>query len=189
MYFPVSLDIEDARCLVVGGGPVALQKARALRRAGGRVTAVSPDFCPGFKRLEAGHLRRRFRPGDLRGARIVIAATDDPRVNAEVHRLCVRRGILVNVVDVPELCTFIVPSVVRRGPVTLAISTEGQSPSLAKALRKDLERLYPRSLGPFARQVGRARRRILRALPPSKARTKLLRGLARGVSFVEAGAR
>jgi len=189
MYFPVSLNLSDARCLVVGGGPVALQKARALRRAGGAVTVVSPELCAGFGRLAVRHLRRRFRAADVRGARVVIAATDDPQVNARVHRTCVRQGILVNVVDVPALCTFIVPSVVRRGPVTLAVSTDGQSPSLAKAIRKDLERLYPRSLGTFARTVGKARRRILRALPPSKTRTRLLKGLARGLSFVKAGAR
>jgi siroheme synthase-like protein len=168
---------------------VALQKARALRKAGGLVTVVSPDVAPGFKRLRVRSVRRRFRPGDVRGARLVIAATDDPTVNARIHRICSRRGILVNVVDVPHLCSFIVPSVVRRGPVTLAISTDGESPSLAKALRKDLERLYPSALGPFAQSVGKARRRILRALPPSRARNRLLQGLTRGLSFTQAGSR
>jgi precorrin-2 dehydrogenase/sirohydrochlorin ferrochelatase len=97
--------------------------------------------------------------------------------------------VLVNVVDVPDLCTFTVPSVLRRGPVTVAISTSGASPALAKALRKDLERLYPRSLGRFARSIGRARRRILRVLPPSPARTRLLKRLAAGLSFRKAKAR
>lgn len=189
MGFPVSLKIEGARCLVVGGGRVALQKARALRRAGARVTVVSPELCSGFKRLDARHLRRPFRPVDVKGQVLAIAATDDPKVNRSVHRECARRGILVNVVDVPALCTFIVPSVVRRGPVTVAISTDGESPALAKALRKDLERLYPRSLGRFARSVGRARRRVLRALPASKARTRILKGLAGGLAFGKAGAR
>ncbi|HXX94637.1 MAG TPA: bifunctional precorrin-2 dehydrogenase/sirohydrochlorin ferrochelatase, partial [Planctomycetota bacterium] len=161
MIFPVGLNLTGVHCLVVGGGRVALAKARALRRSGARLTVVSPELSPGFKRLEARHLRRRFRATDLAGQFLAIAATDDPRVNRSVHDQCRRRGILVNVVDVPELCTFIVPSVVRRGPVTLSISTEGQSPALAKALRKDLERLYPSSLGRFARSVGRARRRIL----------------------------
>lgn len=189
MYFPVSLRIGGAPCLVVGGGTVALRKARALLRAGARLTVVSPRLCSGFKRLNARHLRRRFRAGDVHGAFLAVAATDDPTANREVHRACLRRGVLVNVVDVPELCTFIVPSVVRRGPVTLAVSTDGVSPALAKALRKDLERLYPRSLGRLARQVGRARRRILRALPPSGSRTRLLKSLAEGLSFGKAGAR
>ena len=189
MYFPVSLKIEGRRCLVVGGGRIALQKTRDLLKAGAQVTVVSPGIHPGFKRLDARHLRRRFRDGDAGGILLAVAATDDPEVNRAVHRACVRRGVLVNVVDVPALCTFIVPSVVRRGPVTLAISTDGESPSLAKALRKDLERLYPRSLGRFARSVGRARRRLLRAVAPSPSRTRLLKGLARGLSFRKAGTR
>lgn len=189
MYFPVSLKVQDAPCLVVGGGRIALQKTRALVKAGARVTVVSPDLSPSLKRLGPKHLRRHFRASDVEGAFLVVAATDDPAVNRAVHQACVRRGVLVNVVDVPELCTFIVPAVVRRGPVTLAISTGGRSPGLAKAIRKDLERLYPRSLGRLARELGRARRRILRALPPSPARTRLLRGLTAGLSPRKAEAR
>src|SRR5258706_1573858 len=167
MDFPVSLRIDGARCLVVGGGPVALRKARSLLKAGARVTVVSPELAPAFGRLAVHAARRRFRADDVRGAFLAIAATDDPDVNRAVHRACVRRGVLVNVVDVPKLCTFTAPSIVRRGPVTLAISTGGGSPALAKELRKDLERLYPQALGRFARSVGRARRRILRVLSPS----------------------
>jgi siroheme synthase-like protein len=189
MVFPISLRIEGARCLVVGGGKVALQKARALAKGGALLTVISPDLGPGFKHLDARYLRRPFRASDAKGQLMAIAATDDPKVNRAVHRECLRRGVLVNVVDVPTLCTFIVPSVVRRGPVTLAISTDGESPALAKALRKDLERLYPRSLGRFARTVGRARRRILRAIPPSEARTRILKGLAGGLAFTKADAR
>jgi precorrin-2 dehydrogenase/sirohydrochlorin ferrochelatase len=189
MVFPVGLKIGGARCLVVGGGQVALQKARALARGGASLTVISPDLAPGFKHLDARYLRRTFRPSDVREQLLAIAATDDPKVNRSVHRECLRQGVLVNVVDVPALCTFIVPSVVRRGPVTLAISTDGESPALAKALRKDLERLYPPSLARFARTVGRARRRILRALPPSEARTRILKGLARGLAFTKADAR
>jgi siroheme synthase-like protein len=189
VYFPVSLKIEGTPCLVVGGGAVALQKTRALRRAGARVTVVSPRLHPGFKRLGVRHLRRAYRKTDLKGTFLVIAATDDPSTNRSVHLACARRGVLVNVVDVPALCTFIVPAVVRRGPVTLAISTDGASPALAKALRKDLEGLYPRSLGMFARGVGKARRRVLRALPASKARTRVLKGLVSGLAFAKAGAR
>jgi len=188
MYFPVSLDVKGAPCLVVGGGRVALQKARALLKAGARVTVVSPAICPALKRLDARHLRKRFRAADVEGAFLAVAATDEPDVNRAVHRACVRSGVLVNVVDVPELCTFIVPAVVRRGPVTIAVSTGGRSPALAKAIRKDLERLYPRSLGRLATRIGRARRRILRALPASPARTRLLKGLASGLSFRQAGA-
>jgi uroporphyrin-III C-methyltransferase / precorrin-2 dehydrogenase / sirohydrochlorin ferrochelatase len=179
MYYPLMLKVKDEACLVVGGGPVALQKARALKKAGADVTAVSRDFSPAFRRLNIRRVRRAFRPGDVRGRVLVIAGTDDPDVNQAVYQACRRRHIPVNVVDVPELCSFIVPSIVRRGPVVIAISTGGQSPPLAKALRKKLEAILPASLGKTARTLGRARRIILRALPPSPARTRLLKGLVK----------
>jgi uroporphyrin-III C-methyltransferase/precorrin-2 dehydrogenase/sirohydrochlorin ferrochelatase len=189
MYYPLMLKVKGEPCLVVGGGAVALQKARALRRAGADVTAVSPRFTPAFRRLRVRRLQRRFRPADVRGRVLVIAGTDSPETNRAVHDACRRRSIPVNVVDVPELCSFIVPSIVRRGPVVVAISTGGRSPSLAKALRRRLEALLPRSLGATAARLGAARREILRALPPSPARTRLLKGLVRGVRLSRAGSR
>src|SRR6188508_23706 len=131
MYYPLMLKVKDEPCLVVGGGAVALQKARALRRAGAAVVAVSPSFSPPFRRLAVRRLRRRFRAGDVAGHVLVIAATDSPDVNRAVFAAASARGIPVNVVDVPELCSFIVPAIVRRGPVVVAVSTGGQSPSLA----------------------------------------------------------
>jgi uroporphyrin-III C-methyltransferase/precorrin-2 dehydrogenase/sirohydrochlorin ferrochelatase len=181
MYYPLMLKVKGEPCLVVGGGPTALQKARALRRAGAEVVAVSPDFSPAFKRLGVRRIQRRFRDGDVARHILVIAATDSPDVNRAVSAACRKRGIPVNVVDVPELCSFIVPSILRRGPVVIAISTGGQSPPLAKALRRRLEALLPASLGPLARRLGTERRRILRALPPSPTRTRLLKGLVRGL--------
>ncbi len=180
MYFPVSLRIAGERCLVVGGGPVALRKARALRSAGARVTVVAPAFDRGFARLRVRRLRRAFRASDARGVFLAVSAAGDPRVNRAVHAACRRRGIPVNVVDVPALCTFIVPSVLRRGPVTIAVSTGGQSPALARALRRELARLVPGTLGAAARRLGEARRRIMRLLPSSSARTRLLKDLVRG---------
>jgi len=179
MYYPLMLKVKDEPCLVVGGGAVALQKARALRRAGAAVVAVSPSFSPAFRRLAVRRLRRRFRAGDVAGHVLVIAATDSPDVNRAVFAAANARGIPVNVVDVPELCSFIVPAIVRRGPVVIAVSTGGQSPSLAKALRRQIESILPASLGKTALRLGAARRKILRALPPSPARTRLLRSLVR----------
>ncbi len=179
MYYPVMMKVKGEPCLVVGGGAVALQKARALKRAGALVTAVSPDFSPAFRRLNVRRIARPFRPGDLNGCVLVIAGTDDPDVNRRVHEGCRKRGIPVNVVDVPELCSFIVPSILRRGPVVVAFSTGGQSPPLAKALRRHLEATLPRSLGKKAARLGAARRLILRALPPSPGRSRLLKGLVR----------
>ena len=179
MYYPLMLKVKGEPCLVVGGGSVALQKARALRKAGADVTAVSPAFTPAFERLKVRRIRRPFRTGDVARRILVIAATDSPKVNRAVFSACRKRGIPVNVVDVPELCSFIVPSILRRGPVVIAVSTSGESPSLAKQLRRRLDAILPRSLGRLARRLGTARRRILRALPPSPARTRLLKGLLR----------
>ena len=179
MFYPVMMKVKGERCLVVGGGAVALQKARALKRAGALVTAVSPEFSPAFRRLKVRRVARPYRPGDLAGCVLAIAGTDDPRVNRRVSQGCRRRGIPVNVVDVPDLCSFIVPSILRRGPVVVAFSTGGQSPPLAKALRRHLESTLPRSLGKTAARLGAARRMILRALPPSRGRTRLLKGLVR----------
>lgn len=179
MYYPLMLKVKGEACLVVGGGAVALQKARALRRAGAEVTVVSPEFSPALRRLRVRRLERKFRPSDVAGCVLVIAATDDPKVNRAVFDASRKRSIPVNVVDVPELCSFIVPSVLRRGPVVVAVSTGGQSPSLAKALRRRIDALLPASLGRTALRLGRERRRILRALPPSPARTRLLKGLVR----------
>ena len=179
MYYPVSLKVGGERCLVVGGGAVALRKARALARAGARLTVVSPAPLPSFGRLRAELRRRGFRASDVAGHVLAIAATDAPEVNRAVYRACRRRGIPVNVVDVPELCSFIVPSIARRGPVTVAVSTEGLSPSLAKALRARLETQLPASLGALARSLGRRRREILRLLPPSPERTRRLKALLR----------
>src|SRR4029079_431905 len=122
-------------------------------------------------RLRVRRIARRFRTGDVARRVLVIAATDDPKVNRAVSAACRKRSIPVNVVDVPELCSFIVPSILRRGPVVVAVSTGGQSPSLAKALRRRLEAVLPASLGRTALRIGAARRRILRALPASAART------------------
>lgn len=179
MFYPVSLKVGGERCLVVGGGPLALRKARALARAGARLTVVSPALVAGFRSLRAALRRRPFRAGDVDGHVLAIAATDAPAVNRAVFAACRRRGIPVNVVDVPELCSFIVPSVARRGPVTVAVSTEGLSPSLAKALRERLEEVLPGSLGTLARRLGARRRRILRELPPSAERTRRLQALVR----------
>ncbi len=175
MYFPALLKVGGEPCLLVGGGAVALQKARALKKAGARIRVVAPKIGAALARLAEQAVRRAFRTGDIAGQSLVIAATDDPRVNRRVHAACRARRIPVNVVDVPELCSFIVPSVFRRGPVTVAISTGGLSPGLAKALRLRLEALLPASLGRLARELGRVRRR----LPAGPARLRLLEKLTR----------
>ena len=158
-------DLTGRRVLVVGGGRVARRKVEALLSSGASVEVVSPELEPGLRSLhQSGRiswLRRQFEPDDCEGAWLIIAATDDEAVQQEVFRQAESRRIFCNVVDRPEVCSFIVPSQVRRGDLCLAISTGGQSPALAKALRKRLEAEFPGSWARFVELAGELRRLIL----------------------------
>jgi len=162
LYYPAFLDLREKGCLVIGGGRVAARKALSLVQAGGRVVVVSPEFCPALTRMMAvRRVARRFRATDLRDAAVVVCATNDPPTNERAARLAVQRGIPVNVVDVPRLCTFIVPSVVRRGPITIAISTGGATPAVAKEIRAKIESVLPPRYAAFVTALGRIRRELL----------------------------
>jgi len=138
------LDLEGRRCLVVGGGRVGAEKAHGLLVCGARVTVVSPQLHEDLRSAEIAWRPRRFRPDDLDGALLVIAATSDRSVDEQVHAAAESRGLLCNVADVPELCNFILPAVHRQGPIAVAVSTGGASPALAKRLRRDIaERIGP----------------------------------------------
>jgi precorrin-2 dehydrogenase len=137
-YYMACLDLRGRRCVVVGGGAVALEKARGLLECGARVVVVAPDVRPEL-RAEAVSVRlRRYRARDLEGAFLVVAATADPAANRRVHDDAEARGMLCNVADVPELCNFILPSVYRQDPIAVAVSTGGASPALAKRIRDDV---------------------------------------------------
>ena len=142
-YYPAFADIEDQPCLVVGGGGIAEEKTAALLDCGADVTVISPDATAALRdradRGEINWIARQYEPGDVRGHRLVISATDSTVVNERVYRDAEAEGVMVNVVDVPALCRFIVPSVVRRGDLCIAISTGGKSPALAKKIRGQLE--------------------------------------------------
>ena len=139
MYYPVFLDLRGRPVLVVGGGKVALRKARGLVEAGARLTVVAPECRPEFERLPVRLARRRFRASDLEGAFLAFTATDDRAVNARVAREARRRGIPVNVADSRDECDFLVPARVRRGHLQIAVSTGGERPRLAADLRRRLE--------------------------------------------------
>jgi len=147
-YYPVCLRVEGRPCLVVGGGAVAARKAASLLAAGARVTVVSPELGGELRaRVEAEevrHVARRYEPGDLRGYALVYAATGDAALHAALAREAEQAGVLLNVVDEPVNCSFIVPAVLARGDLLVAVSTSGASPALARRIRQDLERL----LGP-----------------------------------------
>jgi len=143
-YYPVLLDLDGKLCVVVGGGRVAERKVRNLLQAGARVQVISPQLTFSLTRFkEKGkfiHRQRSFRSADLHGAFLAIAATDDRRVNERVFEQALRQKIPVNVVDDPVHCSFIVPSLVQRGDLLIAVSTSGQSPALARALRQKLQK-------------------------------------------------
>jgi len=150
-HYPISLDLVGRPCLVLGGGTVALRKVSALVEAGARVTVVSPSLTRPLLRL-ATEAPLRWRPreyaaGDAAGFVLVMVATDDRAVNAAVAAECRERGIWVNCADDPARCDFILPSVLRRGAVTVAVSTGGASPTMARLVREELDALLPRDVG------------------------------------------
>lgn len=165
--YPIFALIADRPCLVVGGGAVGERKVQDLLAAGARVTVVSPEITPGLAALaaqgEIRHLQEDFQEEQVQGMTLVIGATDDLEVNARVSLAAQSRGIMVNIVDQPHLCTFIVPAQVRRGELTLAISTGGASPALARKLREELERHFGPEYGPYLDLLQLVRHRLLAA--------------------------
>jgi len=162
-FLPVFLRLQDQPALVVGGGQVALRKVHTLLRAGACVRLVAPEIHDELKALLAAppHVlhERAFAASDLDSVKLVVAATDDGELNCEVSRLAQTRHLPVNVVDQPELCSFIFPSIVDRSPLVVAVSSGGRSPVLARLLRARLETFIPASYGALAELLGRYRER------------------------------
>ena len=142
-YYPIFLNLEGKRSVIVGGGPVAEGKIAKLGESGSQITVISPQVTPAIRQAaqdgSVQWLEREYRPGDLSGAFIVIAATNQRPVNQQIFEEAERLGVLLNVVDDPPRCSFIAPSIIERGVVTLAISTGGASPALARKLRESLK--------------------------------------------------
>jgi len=170
------VDLTGKRCLVVGGGAVAERKVALLVQCGAGVEVVSPKATARLMSLaSSGRIRLRRRPvraSDLPGAFLVVLATDDPKVNREVAGRVKRAGGLVNVADAPAACSFLVPSVVRRGDLTVAISTGGSSPALAKKLRQRLEQIIGPEYGAFVAALRLLRQRTRQTIAdPADRRT------------------
>jgi len=175
-YFAAFLDLRGKPGVVVGGGPLAALKAEALLRSGARLTVVAPELCTRLSELTlVGALRheaKRFQPGDLVGAEIVIAATDDPSVNESVSNAAKALHVPVNVADNAQLSTFIMPSVLDRPPLQIAISTAGASPVLARKLRSMIEALVPFAFGRLAALAARFRAASKRRYPNPEGRRR-----------------
>jgi siroheme synthase-like protein len=138
-WYPVFLDVERRRAVVIGGGAVALRKVQGLLEAGASVTVVSPRFDSGFEGLAVERIEREFAETDLDGAALVFAATDVREVNRRAGELARARGIPANIADAPAECAFIVPARIRREGLQIAISTGGEDPARAALTRKKLE--------------------------------------------------
>ena len=160
-YYPVMLHVQGRRCMVVGGGEVALRRVKALMEHDAHVEVISPELCPELSQLAAaGAIKatlRDYESGDLQGAFVAVAATADGTTNRQVAEEAMKRGVLVNVVDTPELCSFIIPSCLRRGAVAIAVSTGGKSPALARRIRTELEPSFGHEYGPLASMVEEVR--------------------------------
>ena len=176
---PVGLLIEDRLCVVVGGGNVATPKAAKLLEAGAKVKVVAEEFTDDLAALEGiERVLGSYDKHHLEGAVVVIAATDDPETNAGVARDAKAIGALVNVVDTPELCEFIFPAVSRKGDVSVAISTGGASPALARRLKEEIDSSIDDAYGQLAAVLKEVRQRAIDGLPDAERRRAFFENLA-----------
>lgn len=183
-YYPIFLNLKGKRCVVVGGGKVAERKVLSLLKAKANITVISPKLTKrlGKEKTKGNikHLPREYKRGDLKGAFLVIAATSSAAVNTKVARDAreIHESPLLNVVDAPSECNFIAPSTVQRGPLTIAISTSGTSPAVAKAIRKELERLYGPEFAKYLRFFKKIRTKAMKEIQDKKERENFLKELA-----------
>ena len=164
-YYPINLNITNKHVLVVGGGPVGVRKAQTLLDCGAQVTLVSPDVAKEADLLTPAERvtikRRAFKEEDLTGMFLVIGATDDMPLNRQISRLAHEKNMLCNIADVPDACNFILPSILRQGDFTVAISTGGKSPAFSKAMRKKLSAQFGPEYGCFLTLMGAVRQKLL----------------------------
>ncbi|AYO29691.1 MAG: precorrin-2 dehydrogenase [Thermoanaerobacteraceae bacterium] len=180
-YYPVMLNIEGKRCLVVGGGSVAHRKVLSLLECGAIVTVIAPEVNESilklWKEARIRLIRRNYIKSDLAGYFIVVAASDDRDVNKLIAEEAGAGGVLVNVVDDGELSSFIMPSVIRRGDLTVAISTGGKSPLLSKMLRQKLEEILPAECEELLKKLGKARESAKEKGLPSQEKLKIYKDM------------
>jgi precorrin-2 dehydrogenase / sirohydrochlorin ferrochelatase len=196
-FYIACLKLTGRRCLVVGAGSVALEKVEGLLACDARVHVLAPDVCPELEELAAqGDIeltRRGFVTDDLAGHFLAIAATSDTDVNVAVFDEAERRAMLCNVVDVPPLCSFILPAIVRTGPIAIAISTAGASPALAKRMKREISELYGPAHAELAGILNDARGWAKASLPTYDDRKRFFEGIVNGepdpIALIEAGDR
>lgn len=182
-WYPIFIDLDEAACLIVGGGEIALRKAEGLLACGAQITLIAPEICPDLESLaKKNHrlylLREEYTQRDLSAYRLIFAATGRPAVNAQVAADAADAGVLVNVVDTPELCQFQAAAVVKRGPLQVAVHSGGVCPALSAALRAELDAALPESLDAYATALGEIRNGLRDTCASAKERKHLLERLA-----------
>jgi precorrin-2 dehydrogenase/sirohydrochlorin ferrochelatase len=179
VYYPVFLNLEHKKAVVIGGGKVAERKILSLLKAKADITVISPDITARIAREKQKdtikHINRRYRSGDLASAFLVIAATDSPCLNKRVSD---EASCLVNAVDMPSLSNFIVPSVLQRGPLTIAVSTSGVSPALSRSIRKEIESSYGTEFSEYLKALQGIRAEAMEVIADQKKRGEVLKSVA-----------
>ncbi|MBW2407861.1 MAG: bifunctional precorrin-2 dehydrogenase/sirohydrochlorin ferrochelatase [Deltaproteobacteria bacterium] len=164
-YYPIYLDIKNRNCLVIGGGSVGTRKVLTLLACGANVTVVSTAVTEKLHQLSSNGViklkERPFKTTDLDNRFLVVGATDNQELNFKIHAEAEHRGMLCNIADRPEVCNFILPSIVKRGDLIIAISTSGKSPAFAKKLRKHLEKEFGDEYAEFLNLMGAIRKKLL----------------------------
>jgi precorrin-2 dehydrogenase / sirohydrochlorin ferrochelatase len=176
--YPVLMNLRDRLCLIVGAGEVAARKVKGLLACGARVTVIGPVAGAAIARqAESGVLvwrQKTFSEDDVTGAGLVFAATDDGDENRRIAEVCRKNAVPVNVADDPDLCDFLVPSVMRRGSLTVAVATDGKSPGFARAVRTELERHVPDEYAELLELIAEMRARLKASVPDRRRRQVLL---------------
>lgn len=178
-YYPAFLNLKGKKVIIIGGGKVAERKVLTLLKTGADLTVISPVLTKKLDREKVKgnikHIRQQYRKGDLKSAFLVIAATDSPVINEQVSK---DAPCLVNVVDTPHLCNFIVPSVIKRNPLTIAVSTDGISPALSRSIRKELGKMYGPEFSHYLKLLRRIRTEAMIVIKDKRKRGKFLKTIA-----------
>jgi precorrin-2 dehydrogenase/sirohydrochlorin ferrochelatase len=192
-YYPLFLDLREKACLVIGGGQVGERKVKTLQSCRAKVCLISRELTPYLQEEVATEritwLGQTYESKFLEGMFLVIGATDQAELNETIGREARERGLLCNIVDDPPHCNFILPSLITRGDLTIAISTAGKSPALAKHIRQDLEKRFPDIYGPYVELLGQIRTEILKRKRPQQENQKIFEHLIKTplLTWLEAG--
>lgn len=184
--YPINLDLTGKPVTVIGAGSVGARKISALCDAGARVTVVSKNFASDFdnicKGLDIEVIEGTYKPEHIKNAVLAIAATDDRALNEQIYKDCQKAKVICNVVDVPDLCDFYVPAVVKRGDLQIAIGTDGKCPAYSGQIRRKLEEIFTEDHGKFLDELAKAREKTIASTPPP-VRMPILKKLADNESY------